>query len=350
MSELISIIVPIYNIKEYLERCVDSILAQTYENIEVLLVDDGSTDGTALLVDELGKKDNRIRVFHKENGGSSSARNLGIREARGAYLGFIDSDDYIEPCMFEKLYEAIQRTGMPIAQGGREEIDEQGNILPDICIPPKKETVYSSKDFMKELLLHKGDCSFCTKLTDAGLFGKRESQSGVRSVEEGDAGEQQEGFRFPEGALNEDFHVLVQMLPKIAGIVCIPERTYHVFYKSGSNTRVKDENAFSRVYGDNVDNADMVLKIVEKEYPDLKTIAQRFGFYQRLDYLLHIPIPQMTRENLQYQNIMHYLRKHRKEIQRNPELTKKQKVYLRLLSMAPAMVRRIHRMMKCRNH
>lgn len=346
MSELISIIVPIYNIKEYLERCVDSILAQTYENIEVLLIDDGSTDGTSLLVDELGKKDNRIRVFHKENGGSSSARNLGIREAKGSYLGFIDSDDYIEPYMLEKLYEAIQRTGMPIAQGSREEIDEQGNILPDICIPPEKETVYPSKDFMKELLLHKGDCSFCTKLTDAKLFGTRKSDDGERSAGECDTGEQQKVFRFPEGALNEDFHVLVQMLPKIAGIVCIPERTYHVFYKSGSNTRVKDENAFSRVYGDNVDNADMVLKIVEKEYPDLVTIAMRFGFYQRLDYLLHIPISQMMRENRQWQDIVKFLRKHRREIQRNPELTKKQKVYLRLLAMSPVMVRKIHRMVK----
>lgn len=350
MSELISIIVPVYNIKEYLGRCVDSILAQTYENIEVLLVDDGSTDGTSLLVDELGKKDNRIRVFHKENGGSSSARNLGIREAEGAYLGFIDSDDYIEPYMFEKLYDAMQRTGMPIAQGSREEIDEQGNILPDICIPPEKEIVYQSKDFMKELLLHKGDCSFCTKLTDAKLFGKGESQSGIQRVGEGDAKDQQDGFRFPEGALNEDFHVLVQVLPKIPGIVCIPERTYHVFYKSGSNTRVKDKNAFSRVYGDNVDNADMVMKIVEKEYPDLKTIALRFGFYQRLDYLLHIPIPQMTKENRQYQDIVKYLKRNRKEIKGNTELTKKQKVYLLLLSMVPIVVRKTHQMiMKLRN-
>ena len=346
MSELISIIVPIYNIKEYLERCVDSILAQTYENIEVLLVDDGSTDGTSLLVDKLGKKDNRIRVFHKENGGSSSARNLGIREAKGSYLGFIDSDDYIEPYMFEKLYEAMQRTGMPIAQGSREEIDEQGNILPDICIPPEKETVYPSKEFMKELLLHKGDCSFCTKLTDAKLFGTRKSDDGERSTGECDIGEQQEVFRFPEGALNEDFHVLVQMLPQIAGIVCIPERTYHVFYKSGSNTRVKDENAFSRVYGDNVDNADMVLKIVEKEYPDLRTIALRFGFYQRLDYLLHIPIPQMTSRNVQYQSIVKYLRKHRKEIQKSPELTQKQKIYLLILSVAPRKIRQMHKMLR----
>ena len=346
MSELISIIVPVYNIKEYLERCVDSILAQTYENIEVLLVDDGSTDGTSLLVDTLGKKDNRIRVFHKENGGSSSARNLGIREAKGDYLGFIDSDDYIEPYMFEQLYEALQRTGMPIAQGSREEIDEQGNILPDICIPPEREIVYPSKDFMKELLLHKGDCSFCTKLTDARLFGVRKSDDREQGVGEGVAGGQQEGFRFPEGALNEDFHVLVQMLPKIKGIVCIPERTYHVFYKSGSNTRVKDENTFSRVYGDNVDNADMVLKIVEREYPDLKTIALRFGLYQRLDYLLHIPISQMTRANQQYQDIVRYLKKHRMVIRRNPELTKKQKLYLQILSIAPKRIRQMHKMLR----
>ena len=97
------------------------------------------------------------------------------------------------------------------------------------------------------------------------------------------------------------------------------------------------------------DNADMVLNIVEKEYPDLVTIAMRFGFYQRLDYLLHIPISQMTKENQQYQDIVKYLRKHRKEIKDNSELTKKQKVYLLLLSMAPVVVRKTHRMViKCR--
>ena len=103
MSELISIIVPIYNIKEYLERCVDSILAQTYENIEVLLVDDGSTDGTSLLVDELRKKDSRIRVFHKENRGSSSARNLGLQHAVGSYVWFVDPDDFIRPDCMKKI-------------------------------------------------------------------------------------------------------------------------------------------------------------------------------------------------------------------------------------------------------
>ena len=327
MSELISVIVPIYNIKEYLERCIDSILAQTYQNIEVLMVDDGSTDGTSELVDEIALKDSRIRVFHKENGGSSSARNLAMREAKGQYFSFIDSDDYIEPDMMEKLYQAIQTSGMPIAQGAREEIDEQGNILPDICIPPEKETVYASKDFMRELLLHKGDCSFCTKLTKASLF-------------------HENGFVFPEGKLNEDFHVLVKMLPFIPGIVSIPKRMYHVFYKSGSNTRVVDKNAFSRVYGDNVDNAEMVLTIVEKQYPDLKNTAMRFGFYQRLDYLLHIPIGRMTKDEKQYREIVKYLRGNIGNILGNRELTKKQKLYLVVLAMMPRTVRKAHHLLK----
>lgn len=327
MSELISVIVPIYNIKEYLERCIDSILAQTYQNIEVLMVDDGSTDGTSELVDEIALKDSRIRVFHKENGGSSSARNLAMREAKGQYFSFIDSDDYIEPDMMEKLYQAIQTSGMPIAQGAREEIDEQGNILPDICIPPEKETVYASKEFMRELLLHKGDCSFCTKLTKASLF-------------------HENGFVFPEGKLNEDFHILVKMLPFIPGIVSIPKRMYHVFYKSGSNTRVVDKNAFSRVYGDNVDNAEMVLTIVEKQYPDLKNTAMRFGFYQRLDYLLHIPISRMTKDEKQYREIVKYLRGNIGNILGNRELTKKQKLYLVALAMMPRTVRKAHHLLK----
>ena len=116
MSEnfLISVIVPVYNIEKYIERCVRSICVQTYKNLEILLVDDGSTDGSGEICERLAKEDERIRVFHKENGGSSSARNLGIREAKGEYLGFIDSDDYIEPDMYELLAEGIGKYGLEI--------------------------------------------------------------------------------------------------------------------------------------------------------------------------------------------------------------------------------------------
>ncbi len=167
---LISIIVPVYNMMEYLPRCVESLLAQTYSNIEIILVDDGSTDGTGVLCDKLSKQDGRIKVFHKQNGGSSSARNLGISKAQGAYFGFVDSDDFVDSDMYELLYGAIEQYGVNVAQIGRDELDMDGNRLPDICIPPKETECIEAETFFKELLMHRGDCSFCTKLFDGYMF------------------------------------------------------------------------------------------------------------------------------------------------------------------------------------
>lgn len=102
-ENLISIIVPVYKVEKFLKRCVDSITNQTYDNLEILLIDDGSPDGSPAICDELAKQDKRIRVFHKENGGVSSARNLGIKECTGDYIAFVDSDDWIEPTMYEEM-------------------------------------------------------------------------------------------------------------------------------------------------------------------------------------------------------------------------------------------------------
>ena len=167
---LISVIVPVYNILDCLERCVNSICAQTWKNLEILLVDDGSTDGTGKLCDLLAEKDDRIRVFHKPNGGSSSARNLGISMAKGKWIGFVDSDDWIEPQMYERLYEAATAAGTSIAQASRDEIDEDYHKRPDVCTPPEQEVTCTAEDFLKTLLLHQGDCSFCTKLIKKSLF------------------------------------------------------------------------------------------------------------------------------------------------------------------------------------
>lgn len=318
---LISIIIPIYNIMDCLEKCVDSCINQTYKNIEILMVDDGSTDGTAELCDKLKEKDSRIRVFHKENGGSSSARNLGIEEARGEYLGFVDSDDFISPTMYEDLMNAILEYKVPIAQISRDEIDDKGNKLPDVCTPPEKAFLCTSDEFMKELLMHRGDCSFCTKLIKKELFADK---------------------RFPIGKLNEDFYLLLQMLKEVDGIYILPEQHYHVFYRIGSNTRKKDKNEFSRVFMDIVDNADVAMDIVDKHYPQLKDACIRFGLFQRLDYMLHIPVMQMNSDNEFYVRVKKYLRRHVKDALTNPYLTKKNKIYLMLLTIAPKTVRALH--------
>lgn len=108
LSELISIIVPVYNVQDYLERCINSIWEQTYKNLEIILVDDGSTDNSGQMCDAYAKKDARIKVVHKENGGLSDARNAGLRVATGQYIGYVDSDDWIEPQMYEKMYKACK--------------------------------------------------------------------------------------------------------------------------------------------------------------------------------------------------------------------------------------------------
>ena len=320
-KSIISIIVPVYNIEEYLPRCIESILAQSYTNFELILVNDGSTDRSGEICELYQKKDGRIRVIHKENGGSSSARNVGINVASGAYLGFVDSDDYIEQTMYEKMMQTIEERSCKIVQVSRDEIDENGNQMPNVCEVPKEIVEYDSEEFLKELLLHRGDCSFCTKLIKRELFDEN---------------------KFPIGVLNEDFHLLVRMLEKGEKIVSLPYCGYHVFYRIGSNTRKKDVNEFSRVYADCVDNADMVYGIVKEKFPSLEKIALRFGLFQRMDYLLHIPTAQMTKENTKYQNICMFIKKNFVSMIASKYLTFKNKIYLTLFAILPKTVRKIH--------
>lgn len=114
-ADLISIIVPVYNMEQYLERCMESIINQTYPTLEIILVDDGSTDRSPQLCDAYAKKDSRIRVVHKPNGGLSDARNAGLAIATGTYIGYVDSDDWIELDMYERMYSACVENGAQLA-------------------------------------------------------------------------------------------------------------------------------------------------------------------------------------------------------------------------------------------
>lgn len=321
--DLVTIIIPIYNIEyNLLRRCVKSVCEQSYGNLEIILVDDGSTDGTGSLCDKLALTDNRIKVYHKENGGSSSARNMGIDNATGEYIGFVDSDDYVDNDYVKLLMDAISKYNVKMAQISRDETDKDGNKLPDVCIPPKDEIRITNKEQLRELLLHRGDASFCTRLSHKSLF---------------------ENLRFPEGKLNEDFYLMINMLDRIDEYIILPNQSYHVYYREGSNSRKKDKNDFSPVFVDIVDNADFVEALVSKKYPELKEVVKRFALFQRLDYMLHIPIAQMTDDNEFYKNVVKYLRKNFLAMVKNKYLTGKNKVYLFLLTLMPKKTRIIHR-------
>ena len=131
MNPLISVVVPIYNVEKYLKKCLDSILSQSYTNLEIILVDDGSPDNCGKICDEYRNKDSRIIVIHKKNGGLSSARNAGIDICKGEYLSFIDSDDFISPTYIEDLYSAINKYKVDIATFSwyREFYDETENLV-----------------------------------------------------------------------------------------------------------------------------------------------------------------------------------------------------------------------------
>ena len=154
MNDLISVIVPVYNVKNYLEKCLDSIINQTYKNLEIILINDGSTDGSLDICYMYEKKDNRIKVYNQENHGLSYTRNRGIELARGKYIGFVDSDDVISPFMYEFLYKAIneynecEKTGeYPLLFGIRPEdiYDDETTFKADISIADFLNFIYSNE-------------------------------------------------------------------------------------------------------------------------------------------------------------------------------------------------------------
>lgn len=185
MSELISVIVPIYNVERYLEKCIDSILTQTWRELEIILCDDGSTDSCGAICDRYAVRDDRIRVIHKPNGGLSDARNAGIEAASGNWYVFIDSDDFITPDTIERMYHAALSTGSQIAVCNMVRIYDDGGTE-GFYNPVTEQTLLTGQDRFETLK----QPSACNKIFRADLF---------------------DGVRFPKGKFYEDtfvYHIL----------------------------------------------------------------------------------------------------------------------------------------------
>ena len=212
MNDLISIIVPVYKVEAYLTACVESVLAQTYQNFELILVDDGSPDNCPSMCDEFAARDSRIRVIHKENGGLSSARNAGIDAANGTYLAFLDSDDLWTPLFLERLYRAIQETGAELAvclfqrfQG------DASDVLPE-PIPTEVLTQRESFDCLFNLR-NENMVVAPNKLYHRELF---------------------DGIRYPVGKLHEDEAVIHEILGNLRQAAWVDEA--HYLYRETPNS------------------------------------------------------------------------------------------------------------------
>lgn len=223
MQYKVSVVIPVYNVKQYLSECVDSVIKQTYKNIEIILVDDGSTDGSRELCDEFAKKDERIKVFHKENGGLSDARNFGMDKAEGTFIYFLDSDDLIEPYAIAVLTEIAVSNAADVVLFDARVIDENGVQQMDI---PSYMWYYRI-----------GDYSACYQGKE--LFSKLESNREYRSAVpllfiKRDAIK----YRFVP-ILHEDELFTIQLLYSVERAVFYPEVLYIRRVRTGSITTVR---------------------------------------------------------------------------------------------------------------
>ena len=210
-APLLSIIVPVYKVENYLPKCIDSILAQTFTDFELILVEDGSPDDCPALCDAAAEKDARVRIIHQKNGGLSAARNAGLDAARGAWIGFVDSDDYIAPEMYEVLYQAVQSTGADLALCDYAEVDEAGVPCQSMHVRLEKK-VFAGQDLLKNATDSMIQPAW-NKLYRRAVFAQ---------------------LRYPEGKLNEDLFLIPEVCLQIQKAVVVPKALYYYVQRGGS--------------------------------------------------------------------------------------------------------------------
>lgn len=249
-KDLISIIVPVYNVEKYLENCINSILNQTYNNIEIVLVDDGSTDNSGKICNDYLASDKRIKVIHKKNGGLSSARNAGIDNSNGKYITFIDSDDDIEKDYVEYLYNLIKKynTEMSICTYS---IKINNNIKDNIG-KNYEECLLDTKECLKRLLCEEGyTVSACAKMYNRILFSN---------------------IRFPLGKLNEDNGTTYKLIMNCKKIAYGNLSKYNYYIHENSITTSK----WNKRKYDLIELTNQMCDDINSVYPELeKSIEKR---------------------------------------------------------------------------
>ena len=244
-ATLVSIVIPIYNVEKYLEKCIESISKQTYKNIEILLIDDGSTDNSLKICKNYEKKDTRIKVIHKKNGGLSDTRNRGIIEAKGNYIMFVDSDDWIENDTVSLLLENIEKNKSDIVVFGMSIDYENGDSklrVPKInkCFDGKTGLIYMNS-FMNI------DISTCNKIFKKRLF---------------------DNIEFPVGKLCEDYYTMFKIFDKAKIISILQEPKYHYFQRNNSISRNTNVNLDYK-YASREQ-----MEFISKKYPDIDYVGK----------------------------------------------------------------------------
>ncbi|MDR3052839.1 MAG: glycosyltransferase [Coriobacteriales bacterium] len=299
MAPQVSVIIPVYNIEAYLARCLESVLAQTYEDFEVFLVDDGSGDSSAALCREYCSRDTRFTLIQKENGGLSSARNAGLDAARGTYVAFIDGDDSIHPRMLEVLHRSLEQTGSDIAVCDYYEVF---GTRVEAYYGVEEHFVCDNQEAYGIFLLgKKTGASVCTKMFRLSSIG---------------------GLRFKEGIICEDAHFDSQLMGSIKSVSFELEPLYYYHHRQNSiSTRGFDTRSMDtvRVY-------EQVYTMVHSEFPKLLSQALfrlEWAYFFVFDQLL---LQEDYRAAPNFEELYGFLKSHSWDVVRNADFRKSRRI------------------------
>ncbi len=243
MNDLISIIIPVYNVEKDLSDCLDSVINQTYKNIEIILIDDGSIDRSGTICDEYAKKDKRIKVYHTENKGVSDARNFGIVKSKGKYIAFIDSDDFVSKKYIEVLYTILIKNNADISQCLFKRFSDKKDIVENIKY--SNAEVYNSL-YALENLYNRNDRYFNSTYVCGKLL-KRELV---------------ENYKFPTGKMFEDSFVVYKYFYMSKTIACINEKLY--YYRISENSRT--EQKYTLRFLDGIEVLEEIMLFFKKQH------------------------------------------------------------------------------------
>ena len=249
MNDLISIVIPVYNVKEYLTQCFQSIVLQTYRNLEILIIDDGSSDGSKEICDIWEKKDKRIKVIHKKNGGLSDARNVGINNASGKYISFVDSDDYIALDMIEYLYNLLCNNDAQIAVCQKSNVSESGNEIENRKLKQDK-LICGNNACMREF--------FINETINTVAWGKLYLLSIFKDI------------RYPIGKYHEDIFTTYKLIAKCEKIAVGKECKYYYRWRKNGISK----GTFSKKHLDSIEGAILRKNFINSNYPELLIFAE----------------------------------------------------------------------------
>lgn len=295
-DHLISVIVPMYRVEKYLRNCLESILAQTYQNFEVILVDDDSPDNSGLIAEEYAQRDSRFTVIHKANGGLSDARNAAIPLTTGEYLTFIDSDDWISPYYIENLYHAITKDNSNLAVSWFENVfaDKAIQSVPSNVL--ERYECIQSADCMERMLYQNG--------VETSAWGKLYRKEIISDL------------RYPVHKLYEDIPVTYECVKRAKKIAVIKNVDYYYFQRMDSIQNV----SFNEKKMDAIEHAHGLMESVERDFPDLLQAA-RCRYFSILCNIL-FQIKDQSHEEIK-NNLWHEIVKYRWAVIRNKDARKK---------------------------